>query len=46
MFQSALDLDWLFGSVAGFYEHSDETSGSIKKARCFFDKLSDIQLFR
>jgi hypothetical protein len=27
--------------VAGFYEHGDEPSGSIKRVRYFFDKLSD-----
>jgi hypothetical protein len=31
--------------VAGFCEHGDESSGSIKKA-VFFDKLSDNQLFK
>jgi hypothetical protein len=31
--------------VAGFCEHDDEPSGSIKKAG-FFDKLSDNQLFK
>jgi hypothetical protein len=29
--------------VAGFYEHGDEPSGSIRKD--IFDKLSDNQLF-
>jgi hypothetical protein len=27
--------------VAGFCEHGDDPSGSIKKAGYFFDKLSD-----
>jgi len=31
--------------VAGFCEHGDEPSGSIKKVG-FFDKLSDNQLFK
>jgi hypothetical protein len=31
--------------VAGFCEHGNEHSGSIKKAE-FFDKLSDYQLFK
>jgi len=31
--------------VAGFCEHGDEHSGSIKKGY-FFDKLSDNQLFK
>jgi hypothetical protein len=31
--------------VAGFCEHGNETSGSIRK-RDIFDKLSDIQLFK
>jgi hypothetical protein len=32
--------------VAGFCEHSDEPSDSIKKAGYLFDKLSDYQLFK
>jgi hypothetical protein len=31
--------------VAGFREHGNEPSGSIKKAG-FFDRLSDYQLFK
>jgi hypothetical protein len=31
--------------MAGFCEHGDEPSGSIKKA-VIFDKLSDNQLFK
>jgi hypothetical protein len=31
--------------VAGFCEHGNESSGSVKKAGYFFDKLSDYQLF-
>jgi hypothetical protein len=31
--------------VAGFCEHGDELSGSIRKWD-FFDKLSDNQLFK
>jgi hypothetical protein len=31
--------------VAGFCEHGNEHSGSIKKA-VFFDKLSDNQIFK
>jgi hypothetical protein len=31
--------------VAGFCEHGEEPSGSIKKG-LFFDKLSDNQLFK
>jgi hypothetical protein len=31
--------------MAGFCEHGNEPSGSIKKAGYFFDKLSDNQLF-
>jgi hypothetical protein len=30
------------GQVAGFCEHGDEPSGSIKKAGYFFDKLVTI----
>jgi hypothetical protein len=30
--------------MAGFCEHGDEPSGSIKKG--YFDKLSDNQLFK
>jgi hypothetical protein len=30
--------------MAGFCEHGDEPSGSIKKAGYFFDNLSDSQL--
>jgi hypothetical protein len=32
--------------VAGFFEHGDEPSGSIKKAGYFLIKLSDNQLFK
>jgi hypothetical protein len=32
--------------VAGFCEHSNEPSGSIKRAGYFFEKLSDNQLFK
>jgi hypothetical protein len=32
--------------VAGFCEHGNELSGSIKKVGYFFDKLSDNQLFK
>jgi hypothetical protein len=32
--------------VAGFCEHRDEPSGSIKKAGYSFDILSDNQLFK
>jgi hypothetical protein len=32
--------------MAGFYEHGNESSGFIKKAGYFFDKLSDYQLFK
>jgi hypothetical protein len=32
--------------VRDFFEHDDEPSGSVKKARYFFDKLSDNQLFK
>jgi hypothetical protein len=32
--------------VAGFCEHGAESSGSIKKAEYFFDKLTDCQLFK
>jgi hypothetical protein len=31
--------------VAGFYEHGDELSGSIRK-QDIFDKLSDNQLLK
>jgi hypothetical protein len=31
--------------VAGFCEHGDEPSGSVRK-RNFFDELSDNQLFK
>jgi hypothetical protein len=30
--------------MAGFCEHGNEPSGSIKKAGYFFDKLSDYEL--
>jgi hypothetical protein len=32
--------------VAGFCEHGNEPSGSIKKALYFFDKLSNYQVFK
>jgi hypothetical protein len=32
--------------MAGICEHGNEPSGSIKKARYFFEKLSDYQLFK
>jgi hypothetical protein len=32
--------------VAGFCEHGNEPSGSIKKAGYFFDKLNDNQFFK
>jgi hypothetical protein len=32
--------------VAGFCEHGNEPSVSIKKAGYFFDKLSDNQLLK
>jgi hypothetical protein len=32
--------------VAGFCEHGNKPSGSIKKEGYFFDKLSDKQLFK
>jgi hypothetical protein len=31
--------------VAGFCEHGNEPSGSIKKAEYLFDRLSDNELF-
>jgi hypothetical protein len=34
-----------YGPVAGFCEHGDEPSGSIRK-QDIFDKLSDNQIFR
>jgi hypothetical protein len=32
--------------VAGFCEHGDELSASIRKVGYFFGKLSDNQLFK
>jgi len=32
--------------MAGFCEHGDEPSGSIKKQDIFFVKLSDNQFFK
>jgi hypothetical protein len=32
--------------VAGFCEHGNEPSGSIKKAVFFFDNLSDYQVLK
>jgi hypothetical protein len=32
--------------VAGFREHGDEPSGSIRKQVIYFDKLNDNQLFK
>jgi hypothetical protein len=32
--------------VAGFCEHGDEPSGSIKEGRIFFDELTDKRLFK
>jgi hypothetical protein len=32
--------------MAGFCEHGNEPSGSIKKVGYFFNKLSDYQLFK
>jgi hypothetical protein len=32
--------------MAGFCEHGNEPSGSIKKSGYFFDKLSDNHLFK
>jgi hypothetical protein len=32
--------------VVGFCENGNEPSGSIKKSRLLFDKLSDYQLFK
>jgi hypothetical protein len=34
------------GPVAGFCEHGDEPSGSIKIGGYFFDKMGDYQLFK
>jgi hypothetical protein len=39
-------FSWLrIGSSGGLYEHSDESSGFIRK-QDFFDKLSNNQLYK